>query len=159
MGFYEVLWGKTFGKSFSPHPFLKLLKNGYWKMNIVWITPCLIVKFEKSGICHSFLFGSRGEERSYMKCILSPVAVTKICCLLSLRQILTAATPFCSLSRPQDALANVPLRPDLFLFLFDLFGCEYTGKMLIAYLDSSSVTRMARATFSHRRRLLYSHRT
>ena len=74
-----------------------------------------------------FLFGSRGEERSYMKCILSPVAVTKICCLLSLRQILTAATPFCSLSRPQDALANVPLRPDLFLFLFDLFGI-YTRK-------------------------------
>ena len=37
-----------------------------------------------------------------------PVAVPEICCSLSLRQISTAATPFCSLNPPQAAVANVP---------------------------------------------------
>ena len=39
---------------------------------------------------------------------LCPVAVPKICCSLTHRQILTAATPFCSLHPPPAALANVP---------------------------------------------------
>ena len=51
---------------------------------------------------------------------LCPVAVPKICCSLSLRQILTAATPFCSLYPPPAALANIPTS---IRFRMDLFGC------------------------------------
>ncbi|MBR4240836.1 MAG: hypothetical protein IKR97_01305, partial [Eubacterium sp.] len=39
---------------------------------------------------------------------LCPVAVPKICFGLGRRQILTAATPYCSLHLPPAALANVP---------------------------------------------------
>ena len=74
------------------------------------------------------LYGARNKGKSYVKFILCPVAVPKICCSLSHRQILTAATPFCSLSRPQDALANVPLRPDLFLFYLICLGANTRGK-------------------------------
>ena len=44
----------------------------------------------------------------YRRRLFDPVAVPKICCSLFAHQILTAATPFCSLHLPQAALANVP---------------------------------------------------
>ena len=47
-------------------------------------------------------------KRTVWGASLCPVAVPEICCSHSLRQISTAATPYCSLDLPPAALANVP---------------------------------------------------
>ncbi len=61
---------------------------------------------------------------------LCPVAVPKICYGLERRQILTAATPYCSLHLPQAALANVPTSIRLHIQLFDTFPYELTKHIL-----------------------------